>query len=593
MNSIVSFLIRLQADEGNVLTVGRGVTRQLEDIRLKADSVGGSLRAAFSFSNFKSSLMSIPGMQFLTNPYTLIASGIGAVTALGSQAEMTSVAFRTLVGDEEKAAKVLGDFNNLASKTPYSNLDLVGNAKTMLTFGVETEKVNGYLSQLGDIAQGDKNRLSGLSLVFGQVASAGKMQGQDLLQFINQGFNPLKELEKMTGKTYAELKEMSEKGQIGFDAVAAAIKHATSEGGAFYKSSENLSQTLSGKVSTLVGNIQLKVTELFEHIEPLLLDLVDWVDKIVPPILSGVGKIFKVVGDVIDFIKEWKEELGFLAIAVGAGTIAFNLCNIALGAYHAIQNAVSIATLLWSHRQWLLNIALSANPIGLVIGLVAGLVAGIVYAYNKFAGFRAVVLTVWDTLKGFASAIGTYVMDRLKGMLGAVGKIGEALSKLFDGDFSGAWDATKQAVDGLTGWTATKNLVVNTVETFGNVNPLLNSHYKRENAKQQAKEAEGKNPTENAKIQKPGAKGSPETTEEVTFLEGNGNKKDKKGGKGGNKTASAIATGGTRNTSITMHISKFFDNINVTMADKTDTGELERIILQSLNRSLAIATSTE
>ena len=104
MNSIVSFLIRLQADEGNVLTVGRGVTRQLEDIRLKADSVGGSLRAAFSFSNFKSSLMSIPGMQFLTNPYTLIASGIGAVTALGSQAEMTSVAFRTLVGDEEKTA---------------------------------------------------------------------------------------------------------------------------------------------------------------------------------------------------------------------------------------------------------------------------------------------------------------------------------------------------------------------------------------------------------------------------------------------------------------------------------------------------------
>ncbi|MBO7052202.1 MAG: tape measure protein [Prevotella sp.] len=593
MNSIVSFLIRLQADEGNVLTVGRGVTRQLEDIRLKADSVGGSLRAAFSFSNFKSSLMSIPGMQFLTNPYTLIASGIGAVTALGSQAEMTSVAFRTLVGDEEKAAKVLGDINNLASKTSYSNLDLVGNAKTMLTFGVETEKVNGYLSQLGDIAQGDKNRLSGLSLVFGQVASAGKMQGQDLLQFINQGFNPLKELEKMTGKTYAELKEMSEKGQIGFDAVAAAIKHATSEGGAFYKSSENLSQTLSGKVSTLVGNIQLKVTELFEHIEPLLLDLVDWVDKIVPPILSGVGKIFKVVGDVIDFIKEWKDELGFLAIAVGAGTIAFNLCNIALGAYHAIQNAVSIATLLWSHRQWLLNIALSANPIGLVIGLVAGLVAGIVYAYNKFAGFRAVVLTVWDTLKGFASAIGTYVMDRLKGMLGAVGKIGEALSKLFDGDFSGAWDATKQAVDGLTGWTATKNLVVNTVETFGNVNPLLNSHYKRENAKQQAKEAEGKNPTENAKIQKPGAKGSPETTEEVTFLSGNG-KPGKKDGKGGSaKTAEAIATGGTRNTSITMHISKFFDNINVTMADKMDTGELERIILQSFNRSLAIATSTE
>ena len=78
---------------------------------------------------------------------------------------------------------------------------------------------------------GDKEKLGGLSLVFGQVASAGKMQGQDLMQFINAGFNPLKELQKMTGKTYAELQDMMSKGRIGFDAVAAAIAHATSEGG--------------------------------------------------------------------------------------------------------------------------------------------------------------------------------------------------------------------------------------------------------------------------------------------------------------------------------------------------------------------------
>ena len=42
-----------------------------------------------------------------------------------------------------------------------------------------------------------------------------------------------------------------------------------------------------------------------------------------------------------------------------------------------------------------------------------------------------------------------------------------------------------------------------------------------------------------------------------------------------------------------MNISKFFDNIYVTMADKTDTAELERIVLQCINRALAIATSTE
>jgi hypothetical protein len=67
-----------------------------------------------------------------------------------------------------------------------------------------------------------------------------------------------------------------------------------------------------------------------------------------------------------------------------------------------------------------------------------------------------------------------------------------------------------------------------------------------------------------------------------------------KSGKGtSGKDANAIATGGTRNTQITMTIGKFFDTMQVTMMDSTDTAELESIVVQSLNRALAIATSTD
>ena len=67
-----------------------------------------------------------------------------------------------------------------------------------------------------------------------------------------------------------------------------------------------------------------------------------------------------------------------------------------------------------------------------------------------------------------------------------------------------------------------------------------------------------------------------------------------KSGKGANgKDANAIATGGTRNTTINMTIGKFFDTMQVTMMDATDTTELETIVVQSLNRALAIATSTD
>ena len=586
MDSVLKFLIKLQADEGNVLNVARKTSQQLDEISRKARVTGARLREAFSFNNFKGSLMSIPGMQFLMNPYALIGAGVGAITALGSQAEQTSVAFNTLVGNEEKAAKVLQDINNLAARTPYSNLDLVDNAKMMLSFGVEADKVNGYLKQLGDIASGDKNKLSGLSLVLGQVASANKLSGQDNLQFINQGFNPLKELQKMTGKTYAELQDMMSKGQIGFDAVAAAIRHATGEEGAFYQMSEKQSQAFSGKLSTLVGNIQMKAAELFQYIEPLLLDLVDLFDAMVPPIAAALGAIFSVIATVIRFIVDWKTELGLLAAVVAVGTIAFNAHAIAIGAVAAIQGVVTIATNAWTAAQWLLNAALNANPIGIVITVIAALVAAVVYCWNKFAGFRAFILTMWDTIKGFGNIIKEYLIDRFKTFLSGIGKIGEALAKLFDGDFKGAWNSAVNGVKDITGITSAEKALQSTKQLAGGIAAEYDKNYRIESQKQQQKDTQ-----KDAAIAAPGTKGS---TEAVTFNDPSGGK-GAKGGKGGkgNKAAEALATGGTRNTSITMSIGKFFDNIYVTMADKTDTAELERIVLQSMNRALAIATSTE
>lgn len=591
MDSVLNFLIKLKADGGNVVNVAQQASRQLDEISRKATSTGSRLREAFSFSNFKSSLMSLPGMEFLTNPYTLISAGVGAVTALGAQAEQTSVAFTTLVGSEEKAAGILKEINDFAAKTPYGNLDLIDNAKTMLNFGVQADKVNGYLRQLGDIAAGDKNKLGSLSLVFGQVASAGKMSGQDLLQFINAGFNPLKELEKMTGKTYAELQDMMSKGQIGFDAVAAAINHATSEGGAFAGMSDKLSQTVSGKFSTLVGNVQQAAVDMFNEIKPIVNDIMDLFLAIVPPIASAIRGVFSVIAGVIGFIVNWKTELGLLAAVVAVGTIAFNAHTIAIGAMAAVQGVVTLATNAWTAAQWLLNAAMAANPIGIVITVIAALVAAVVYCWNKFAGFRAFILTMWNTMKGFGNIIKEYVIDRLKTLLSGIGKIGEAFAKLFNGDFKGAWNSAVDGVKDITGITSAEKALKSTKQLAEGVAAEYDKNYRIESQKQQQKDTK-----KEASIATPGTKGS---AGKVTFNAASGGKSGK-GGKGnsgkggnGNKTAEALATGGTRNTSITMNIGKFFDNIYVTMADRTDTAELERIVLQSMNRALAIATSTE
>lgn len=580
MNSVLKFLIKLQADSGNVLTVARQTTRQLDEITRKANTVGARLREAFSFSNFKSSLMSIPGMSFLTNPYTLIASGIGAVTKLGMEAETTATAFEVLVGSEEKAAGLLKQLDKFAADTPFNKLQLTQNAQQMMNFGIESDKVMGYLQQLGDISGGNAERFSSLSLVLGQVSASGKLMGQDLLQFINAGFNPLKELEAMTGKSYKELQELMSKGEITFDHVAAAMANATGEGGKFHGMMEKQSQTLGGRWSTMVDTIQQKALSLFDKIAEPLKGLLDIVNMIIPPIASVFEFLFTIIGGVINFILKFKTELGYLAVVVGVATVAFKAKTIALYGLVGAIKIVSAVTKVWEGVQWLLNIAMNANPIGIVITVIAALVAAVVYCWNKFAGFRAFILTMWDVFKGLGEIIKTFVIDRFKELLGGLGDLGQALLKLFSGDFSGAWDTAKSGVRKLSG-------VDSGAAAAKRIKELYVDSWDKNYAEQTAADF----PVSN-EIEAPEQKGSPTGLVFGNGGDGSGGS-GSGGGKGGKKTAEAIATGGTRNTSINMSISKFFDCINVYMNDKTDTAELERVILQSINRSLAIATSTE
>lgn len=585
MDSVLKFLIKLQADGGNVLTVSRQTSNQLDEISRRARVTGTRLREAFSFSSLKSSLMSIPGMGLLTNPYALAAGAVGAITKIGAEAEQTSVAFTTLVGSETKAKGMLDEIAKFAAASPFGKLDLTENAKTMLNFGVETGRVLPLLKQLGDISGGNKDRLQSLSLVLGQVSAAGRLQGQDNLQFINAGFNPLQELAKMTGKSYAELQDKMSKGQITFENVTQAIRHATGAGGKFFGMMDKQSQTAAGKFATVKDIVIQQAVDIYGKLQPLISKILDLLIKIVPVISSGIMKVIHGIEHVIDFVLRFKTEIGYLAAVIGVAAAVFNAHAIAMTAYAAVMGIVTAATRIWTGVQWLLNVAMSANPIGLIIIGIAALVAAVVYCWNKFAGFRAFILTMWDTLKGFGNIIKEYVINRFNDMLSGLGKLGEALRKLFTGDFKGAASAAMEGLKKLSGAESVAKAVSGTKQLIGKVGGNYQAHLQNERNKDKKKQAAGSG----NKISTLGLVGS---TEAVVFGKEKPGKR-KKGHKGGRKSAEEIATGGTRNTSISMHIGKFFDNINVYMNDKTDTAELERTILQSINRALAIATSTD
>lgn len=585
MDKTLKFLIKLQADSSNLLSTARGVTSALEGIERRAHKVRASLAGAFGLSGLGRELSRIPGLTLLTNPYGLLGGGIAAISRVGMQAEQASIGFRTLVGDVELATSKLAELNEYAdSESVFSRLQVSESSKLLMGYGVAAEDVVQLVKQLGDISGGSAERLRSLALAFGQVTSKGRLMGQETIQLTEAGFNPLQELSAMTGKSYAELQEMGEQGRISAYNVAQAIRHATSEGGRFHGAMAAIAASGAGSWNKMAGAIIKGSVSIYEEIKPYFVGVVELVTQGVPKAVQAVTKLIHGVVAAAKFIKSWRSELLLAAWVVGVATVALKAQAIGHLALASAAYVAQGATAAWTAVQWLLNAALTANPIGLVITGIAVLAGGVVYCWTKFAGFRAFILVMWDTMKGFGGIIKDYVVSRIEELLGAIGKVGKAIKLLFEGDFSGAAQAVQDAGKGVLGVNSAKAAYESSKNLFGGIGSAYDTKLAAESAKQ-AVEEQTKKP-EPAKISLPGLKGSEES---VIFGAGKG--KEKKQGRG--KTGDAIATGGTRNTQITMHIGKLIERFDVTMHDKADTAELDKLVLSSINRALAISTSTD
>lgn len=143
------------------------------------------------------------------------SGALNGITEAGSAAELQLMNLKTLFGgNADAAADMYERISDYGKVTPYDKAGLLEAQRTMMSFGLSGEAAFSTLKQIGDIAMGDSQKMQSLALAFAQMSSTGKLTGQDLMQMINAGFNPLNEISKLTGKSVGELKEEMSKGAI-------------------------------------------------------------------------------------------------------------------------------------------------------------------------------------------------------------------------------------------------------------------------------------------------------------------------------------------------------------------------------------------
>lgn len=174
-----------------------------------------------------------------------------AAVSVSMMREQVQAQLEVLTGSEQAAKKLIAATIELDQKSALSASQFQDAGKILLGYGLSVGEVIPSLNKLSEISMGNNEKMQSLTLAFGQVRANGRLMGQEVLQMVNAGFNPLQEISRTTGESMVSLRKRMEDGKVSFEEVAKAMESATSAGGRFYGMNDKMAGTTSVKIAKL------------------------------------------------------------------------------------------------------------------------------------------------------------------------------------------------------------------------------------------------------------------------------------------------------------------------------------------------------
>ena len=312
------------------------------------------------------------GIEELFNRMTRAAAAFGAgftakelisnIAQVRGEFQQLEVAFKTMLGSEDKANALMQQLVKTAATTPLYLQGVANGAKQLLAYGENVENVNDDLIRLGNIAVGLSQPLGDIVYLYGTTMTQGRLYTADLNQFTGRGIPMIRELAKVFGVAEGEVKSLVEAGKVGFPEVQKVIQNLTNEGGMFYNLMQEQSKTITGQIS----NIEDAVSTMFNEIGKAN-------EGIINEALSGVS-----------YLVENYEKVGKVLVGLVATYGVYKVAVMTVTALQALQ-ASGIAALTIAERAhygWLvlqttaqkaLNAVMFTNPYVLLATAVVGL----------------------------------------------------------------------------------------------------------------------------------------------------------------------------------------------------------------------------
>lgn len=129
----------------------------------------------------------------------------------------------------------------------------------------------------------------------------------------------------------------------------------------------------------------------------------------------------------------------------------------------AADKAAALAARGWAAAQWVLNAAMSANPIGLVVVAIGLLVGAFAFAMTHSQKFREIVIGVWDKIKAATVAVWNFMSGLIKTVVSGIVVAVRFYFNTYKAIILGVWNAVRVATSAV--WNGIRTAVTSTLST--------------------------------------------------------------------------------------------------------------------------------
>ena len=506
---------------------------------------------------------SLPGANLIKNPLTLAGSALGGfwgATQKAMDAGKEKIKLQTITGSKEIGESLYKGLTDFATDTVFGS-EVYDMGVQMLANGIKDTDVMPLMNQLGDISMGDSQKLGQLSLAFAQINGKGKLAGQELLQLINAGFNPLQVISDKTGESMGSLQDKMSKGAISVEHVRWAMEQATGPGGNFHNMLEDVANTPYGQLEGLRGQIEQLVITLGETFIPIaskIMAFFSWLGEKLGPLLQPVS-----IG------------IASLSVAILAMAAAQWVLNLAVwsfpGTWIVLKIMVIVAAVAFVIKHfdsWGATLLWLLGPIGRIIAILVELYRHWEDIKNAFK-----VGGIVEGLRVLGNTLIRAVLDPIKQILGVIAKIPGPIGR-----------TAQSAIEGIEGIESK----MDKRDQHNKYLAALEETKQKIATEQHNKYLDGLAKATGGKLGKFISEPTLPGTNIPEFASDGKKEKDDTG----SKTNEAIATGGTRNTTVNITIGNLVKDFNLTASNlKESKDEILDAVTDALTRAVSVGAA--